>query len=98
MDLTLAAAADQFRERARKGATPEAVTAESRELDKFVNVMGGALPLTHLTPGQVEDYERRFIPRARLDDDMAKAIRNNRLAVEHLRVVQLFLRWLGTQG
>jgi hypothetical protein len=98
MDGTLAAAADAFRERPRRGVTPDAVAAESREMTKFVAALGGPTPLAHLTPGQIEDYQRRFISRARADEDMAKAIRNNRLAVDHLRVVQTFLRWLGTQG
>jgi hypothetical chaperone protein len=98
MDGTLAAAAEAFRERPRRGATAETTAAESRELTKFVAALGGMTPLAQLTPGQIEDYQRRFIPRARADEDMAKAIRNNRLAVEHLRVVQTFLRWLGTHG
>jgi hypothetical protein len=98
MDGTLAAAAEAFRDRPRRGVTPDAIAAESRELTKFVAAMGGTTPPAQLTPGQIEDYQRRFIPRARADEDMAKAIRNNRLAVEHLRVVQTFLRWLGTQG
>src|SRR6476620_11670200 len=97
MDLTLAAAADQFHARARKGATPEAMEAESREIAKFVAGLGAATPVARVTPGQIEDYQRRFVPNWRAEDDMAKAIRSNRLAVEHLRVVQAFLRWLRTQ-
>src|SRR5699024_6486484 len=98
MDGTLAAAAEAFRDRPRRGATPEAIAAESREMTKFVAALWGTTPLAHFTPGQIEDYQRRFISRARADEDMAKAIRNNRIAVEHLRVVQTFLRWLGTHG
>ena len=98
MDLTLAAVADQFRARARRGATPEAQAEESRELTKFVAALGAGTRLAQITPGQIEDYQGRFIPRSRADEDPAKALRTNRLAIEHLRVVQLFLRWAFAQN
>ena len=43
MDGTLAAAAEAFRDRPRRGVTPDAIAAESRELTKFVAAMGGTV-------------------------------------------------------
>src|SRR3954447_25819314 len=95
MPLTLDAAATEFLERPRRGAE---AAAEEREVRKFVAALGAARDVAAMRPGQVEDYERRFVPGAHDETDLARALRTNAPAQAHLRAVQTFLRWLHRQG
>src|SRR6476661_10188975 len=92
--VTLEEAAAQFLDRPRRG--PDAV-AEAREVRRFVAAFGAAQVLAAVRPGQVEDYEKRFVPGWNEDTDMARALRSNHAAQAHLRAVQTFLRWARRQ-
>jgi hypothetical chaperone protein len=92
--VTLEEAAAQFLDRPRRG--PDAA-AESREVRRFVAAFGAARLLAEIRPGQVEDYEKRFLPGSNGDTDMARALRSNHAAQAHLRAVQTFLRWARRQ-
>lgn len=97
MPLTLQDAAMQFLARPRHP-TGDDAAAEEREVRKFVVAFGPALDVGAIRPGQVEDYERRFVPGWHGESDLARALRSNAPAQAHLRSVQTFLRWLRRQG
>ncbi len=94
MPTTLDDAATRFLARPRRAADP---AAEDREIRKFVGAIGLTRACAALTPGQIEDYERRFVRGGAADTDLARALRSNRPAQEHLRHVQAFLRWLARE-
>ena len=65
MEGTLAAVAEQFRARPRRGVSDEAKAAESHELAKCVAALGGSTTLAHITAGPDEGCKTRLTPCAR---------------------------------
>src|SRR5207247_2544433 len=59
MHLSLEDALAQYLARPRRGTDAEA---EERELRKFAAALGPAADVAALRPGQIEDYEKRFVP------------------------------------